>query len=45
MTADTDADNEVRCAAAVRAVFGDAYGTPAQAAMRFAWGIRSSRRG
>jgi L-galactose dehydrogenase/L-glyceraldehyde 3-phosphate reductase len=26
----TDVDNEVRCAAAVRAALGDAYGTPAQ---------------
>jgi D-threo-aldose 1-dehydrogenase len=49
MTADTDADNEVRCAAAVRAALaseasgqraalGDAYSTPAQAALRFALG-------
>jgi aryl-alcohol dehydrogenase-like predicted oxidoreductase len=68
MTADTDADNEVRCAAAVRAALaseasgqrghsevrapdtrpeagssaraalGDGYGTPAQAALRFALG-------
>jgi aryl-alcohol dehydrogenase-like predicted oxidoreductase len=38
MTADTDADNEVRCAAAVRAALGEAYGTPAQAALRFALG-------
>jgi L-galactose dehydrogenase/L-glyceraldehyde 3-phosphate reductase len=36
MTANTDADNEVRCASAVRATLGDAYGTPAQAALRFA---------
>ncbi len=35
MTADTDLDNEMRCAAAVRAALGDAYGTPAQAALRF----------
>jgi aryl-alcohol dehydrogenase-like predicted oxidoreductase len=38
MTADTEADNEVRCAAAVRAALGDGYGTPAQAALRFALG-------
>src|SRR5262245_26245820 len=50
MTADTDADNEVRCAAAVRAALAseatssaraaldDAYGSPAQAALRFALG-------
>jgi aryl-alcohol dehydrogenase-like predicted oxidoreductase len=38
MTANTDADNEVRCAAAVRAALGDAYGTPAQAALRFVLG-------
>jgi D-threo-aldose 1-dehydrogenase len=38
MTADTDADNEVRCAAGVRAALGDTYGSPAQAALRFALG-------
>lgn len=43
MTADTDADNEVRRASAVRATLGSqasghAYGTPAQAALRFALG-------
>jgi D-threo-aldose 1-dehydrogenase len=38
MTADTDADNEVRCAAAARAALGAADGTPAQAALRFALG-------
>jgi aryl-alcohol dehydrogenase-like predicted oxidoreductase len=32
----TDADNEVRCAAAVRAALGNAYGMPAQTALRFA---------
>jgi len=32
----TDLDNEVRCAAAVRCALGDAYGTPAQTALRFA---------
>jgi D-threo-aldose 1-dehydrogenase len=32
----TDRDNEVRCAAAVRAALGDAIGPPAQAALRFA---------
>src|SRR5262249_40587676 len=38
MTANTDVDNEVRCAAAVRAALGDGYGTPAQAALRFVLG-------
>jgi aryl-alcohol dehydrogenase-like predicted oxidoreductase len=38
MTANTDADNEVRCAAAVRAALGDAYGMPPQAALRFVLG-------
>ena len=36
LTSGTDLDNEMRCAAAVRAALGDAYGTPAQAALRFA---------
>jgi aryl-alcohol dehydrogenase-like predicted oxidoreductase len=36
LTAGTDLDNEMRCAAAVHAVLGDTYGTPAQAALRFA---------
>ena len=36
MTSGTDFDNEMRCADAVRAALGDAYGTPAQAALRFA---------
>jgi D-threo-aldose 1-dehydrogenase len=40
MTSDTDVDNEVRCAAAVRSALGDAYGTPAQAALRFVLGNR-----
>jgi aryl-alcohol dehydrogenase-like predicted oxidoreductase len=40
MTADTDLVNEMRCAAAVRAALGDAYGTPAQAALRFVLGNR-----
>jgi D-threo-aldose 1-dehydrogenase len=40
MTMDTDLANEVRCAAAVRAALGDAYGTPAQAALRFVLGNR-----
>jgi aryl-alcohol dehydrogenase-like predicted oxidoreductase len=35
LIAGTDVDNEVRCAAAVRATLGDAYGTPAQTALRF----------
>jgi D-threo-aldose 1-dehydrogenase len=40
MTSDTDLDNEVRCAAAVRAALGTSYGTPAQAALRFTLGNR-----
>ncbi len=40
MTADTDLDNEVRCAAAVRAALGASHGTPAQMALRFALGNR-----
>ncbi len=40
MTSDTDLDNEVRCAAAVRAALGSSYGTPAQAALRFTLGNR-----
>jgi L-galactose dehydrogenase/L-glyceraldehyde 3-phosphate reductase len=40
LTAGTDLDNEVRCAAAVRAALGDAYGTPAQTALRFVLGNR-----
>jgi L-galactose dehydrogenase/L-glyceraldehyde 3-phosphate reductase len=40
MTADTDLDNEVRCAAAVQAALGTSYGTPAQAALRFTLGNR-----
>jgi D-threo-aldose 1-dehydrogenase len=40
MTADTDLDNEVRCAAAVRAALGSSHGTPAQVALRFALGNR-----
>ncbi len=39
MTADTDLDNEVRCAAAVRDVLAG-NGTPAQAALRFVLGNR-----
>ena len=38
MTAGTDVDNEVRCAAAVRAALAEDHGTPAQAALRFALG-------
>jgi D-threo-aldose 1-dehydrogenase len=38
MTAGTDVDNEVRCAAAVRAALGGGYGTPAQTALRFVLG-------
>jgi D-threo-aldose 1-dehydrogenase len=40
MTSDTDLDNEVRCAAAVRAALGASYGTPAQVALRFTLGNR-----
>jgi aryl-alcohol dehydrogenase-like predicted oxidoreductase len=40
MTTVTDLDNEVRCAAAVRQALGNDYGTPAQAALRFALGNR-----
>ena len=36
MTSGTDLDNEMRCANAVRTALGDAFGTPAQAALRFA---------
>ena len=39
-TSGTDVDNEVRCAAAVRAMLGDVYGTPAQTALRFVLGNR-----
>ena len=38
LTSGTDVDNEVRCAAAVRAVLGPDYGSPAQVALRFALG-------
>jgi L-galactose dehydrogenase/L-glyceraldehyde 3-phosphate reductase len=37
-TTGTDLDNEMRCAAAVRAILGGGYGTPAQVALRFALG-------
>jgi D-threo-aldose 1-dehydrogenase len=40
LTSGTDLDNEMRCAAAVRAALGDAYGTPAQTALRFVLGNR-----
>jgi D-threo-aldose 1-dehydrogenase len=40
MTADTDVDNEVRCAAAVRKALGKDFGTPAQMALRFVLGNR-----
>jgi L-galactose dehydrogenase/L-glyceraldehyde 3-phosphate reductase len=40
MTVDTDLDNEVRCAAAVRAALGVSHGTPAQVALRFTLGNR-----
>ena len=38
LTAGTDLDNEMRCAAAVRATLGNSYGTPAQTALRFVLG-------
>jgi len=38
LTSGTDVDNEVRCAAAVRAALGDDYGSPAQTALRFVLG-------
>ena len=38
LTSGTDVDNEMRCAAAVRAALGNAYGTPAQTALRFVLG-------
>jgi aryl-alcohol dehydrogenase-like predicted oxidoreductase len=40
LTSGTDLDNEVRCAAAVRAALGNGYGTPAQTALRFVLGNR-----
>lgn len=40
MTNGTDLDNEVRCAAAVHRLLGNAYGTPAQTALRFVLGNR-----
>jgi D-threo-aldose 1-dehydrogenase len=40
MIANTDLDNEARCAAALRATLGPAHGTPAQAALRFTLGNR-----
>ena len=40
MTSGTDLDNEMRCAAAIRQVLGDDYGTPAQTALRFVLGNR-----
>jgi L-galactose dehydrogenase/L-glyceraldehyde 3-phosphate reductase len=38
LTGGTDLENELRCAAAVRSALGDAYGTPAQMALRFVLG-------
>jgi D-threo-aldose 1-dehydrogenase len=38
LTSGTDVDNEMRCAAAVRAALGTQYGSPAQLALRFALG-------
>ena len=40
LTSDTDVDNEMRAAAAVRAALGPGYGTPAQTALRFTLGNR-----
>jgi len=40
MTSDTDLDNEMRCAAAVRAALGTHHGTPAQVGLRFTLGNR-----
>ena len=40
MTANTDLDNEMRCAAAVHAALADQECTPAQAALRFVMGSR-----
>jgi len=45
LTGGTDLENELRCAAAVRAALGDSYGTPAQTALRFVLGIARLRRG
>lgn len=38
MVSDSDADNELRCAAAVKNALGDEYGTLAQVALRFVLG-------
>jgi len=40
ITQDTDLENEMRCATAVRSALGFDYGSPAQAALRFALGNR-----
>ncbi len=40
ITKDTDLENEMRCAAAVREALGEDYGTQAQAALRFVLGNR-----
>lgn len=40
MTHETDVENEIACAEAVRAAFGTDQGTPAQAALRFVLGNR-----
>jgi L-galactose dehydrogenase/L-glyceraldehyde 3-phosphate reductase len=40
MTSNTDLENEMRCAAAVRAALGSRHGSPAQAALRFTLGNR-----
>ena len=40
LTSGTDLDNEMRCAEAVRAALGNAYGSPPQMALRFVLGNR-----
>jgi D-threo-aldose 1-dehydrogenase len=40
ITRDTDLENEMRCATAVRSALGFDYGSPAQAALRFVLGNR-----
>ena len=40
LTSGTDAENEMRCAAAVQRTLGNDYGTPAQTALRFVLGNR-----
>ena len=40
LTSGTDLENEMRCAASIKKVLGDKYGTPAQTALRFVLGNR-----